>query len=262
MSEAAFQPQVAGLFYPQDADELTRLIEKQLNHSTTDQAIPRAIIAPHAGMIYSGEMAGSAYACLTKPNQIKRVIIFSPAHRLPFSGIATHDAPAFNTPLGSVPVDKSGVAKALEVADVSLLDIAFINEHALEVHLPFLQCALNDFTLVPLVVGECHSGAVFNVLESIRPDETDLVIVSSDLSHYQPYSIAQEQDLQTRDLILAMNSDIITGDDACGHIAINGLIDYAILHRWQSDCIGINNSGDTAGDKDKVVGYGAFHFHK
>lgn len=261
MSASIIEPQVAGLFYPQDPTELANNIA-QLLSEPAGQTTPRAIIAPHAGLMYSGEIAGKAYACLKNNTSIKRVILFAPAHRFPFSGIATIDAPAFKTPLGKMMIDKLGVANALEIEDVSLLDLAFLNEHALEVQLPFLQSTLKNFTLVPLIVGECHSGAVFNILESIRPDENDLVVVSSDLSHYQPYPIAKEQDEQSCTLIEHLNSDILTGDDACGFVAINGLIDYAVLHSWHAKCIAYQTSGDSAGDKDKVVGYGAFHFGK
>lgn len=252
------QAQVAGLFYPADAAELSELISSLLAQSDNEQAVPKAIIAPHAGLIYSGEIAASAYACLQQANY-KKVILLAPAHILPFVGIATLNADSYATPLGQVAIDRDKVDKASELEFVQALDLAAVDEHALEVQLPFLQTVLGDFELTPFIIGNTSARSVEELLGHIVDDDT-LVVISSDLSHFQAYSVAKEIDQQTADAIVTGDADNLSCDDACGFIGIRGLMNYATRHHWQGHCLDLRNSGDTAGDKESVVGYGAFHF--
>jgi len=254
-------PAVAGLFYPADPDELRGLLGAMLGQAHPDSARrPHALIAPHAGYQYSGPIAANAYATLTPwAADIHRVMVLAPSHHVPFRGIAASSADAFATPLGDIPVDRSGVEQLLDDPAVQLLDAAFAQEHALEVQLPFLQTVLGDFSLVPLIVGEADAADVGRVIEALwRPDT--LVVVSSDLSHYQDYHSCQQRDRATSNAIEHMDSAQIGPYDACGAYPIRGLLRTAQQHGWQVHTLDLRNSGDTAGDKSRVVGYGAYEF--
>ena len=255
-------PAVAGFFYPGSERELRAAVTDFMRevHPEADQR-PHALIAPHAGYQYSGPIAASAYATLAPwADQIRRVVVLAPSHRVPFRGIATSGADAFRTPLGDIPVDRTAVEAIEGLPGVHRLDAAFAEEHALEVQLPFLQAVLPDFTLVPLVVGDAEGDQVSAVIEALWADDT-LVVVSSDLSHYHDYRSCQQRDRATTAHIEQMQADEIGPHDACGAYPIRGLLKTAQRHGWRVRTLDLRNSGDTSGDKSRVVGYGAYEFY-
>ena len=256
------RPVVAGLFYPGTADELSATLDDLMQ--TADAASeerPYALIAPHAGYQYSGPVAASAYATLAPwADEISRVVVLAPSHRLGFRGIATSSADLFQTPLGDIPVDRVAVRQLRGLPGVLELDEAFAQEHALEVQLPFLQTMLGPFELVPLVVGEADSEDVSQVIDTLWSPET-LIVVSSDLSHFLEYSTCQRRDRSTTAMIENMEADKIGPYDACGAYPVRGLLKSARRHGWRVRTLDLRNSGDTAGDKSRVVGYGAYEFY-
>jgi MEMO1 family protein len=256
------KPAVAGQFYPQDAQELTRQIKQLFAASRLCQTRPvKAIIVPHAGYIYSGEVAASAYQTLIpQMHKIKRVILIGPAHRVGFHGLATTSDSYYSTPLGDVAIDKAAINMIESLPQVVNLDRAHTHEHSLEVQLPFLQNLLDEFTLVPLVVGDCNSQQVAEVLELLWGGEETLIVISSDLSHYHSYDDALQQDQKTSESIINLQPENIKFDDACGRIPIKGMLMAAQQHQLKAQQIDLKNSGDTAGGKDRVVGYGAYVF--
>jgi AmmeMemoRadiSam system protein B len=254
-------PAVAGMFYPDDANELRSMLAQYLNTTCDVATPPRAIIAPHAGYIYSGPVAGAAYACLGQLHDtIHRVVLLGPSHRVAFSGIAASSASFFATPLGNIAVDQQAIAAILPLPGVLTLDKAHLYEHSLEVHLPFLQYCLDDFKLVPLVVGDTQPEQVAAVLETLWHDDDTLIVVSSDLSHYHDYATAQQMDARTSNAIVNMRADKIHFEDACGRNPVNGLLLFAGKHQLLASILDVRNSGDTAGPRDQVVGYGAYAF--
>jgi len=255
-------PAVAGFFYPGSERELRAAVQGFMRdaHSPED-ARPHALIAPHAGYQYSGPIAASAYASLAPwADDIRRVVVLAPSHRVPFRGIATSSADAFRTPLGDIPVDRAAVDSLDGLPGVLRLDAAFAEEHALEVQLPFLQNVLPDFSLVPLIVGDADSDDVSGVIEALWSDDT-LIVVSSDLSHYHDYRSCQQRDRSTTARIEQMQADEIGPYDACGAFPIRGLLKTAQRHGWHVRTLDLRNSGDTSGDKSRVVGYGAYEFY-
>jgi len=255
------QPNVAGMFYPDDPQELREMIKKFLHQAQAKKnlPLPKAIIAPHAGYIYSGPIAASAYACLAKTSPIKQVVILAPAHRAYFTGIATLPTDFYATPLGKVAIDQAALKNIATLPGVIVSSAAFAEEHAMEVQLPFLQMLLDNFKLIPLLVGAVTPTQVAIVLEKFWDDEKTLIVVSSDLSHYLDYHAAQLLDNQTKDAILKLDYTKITEDAACGRIAIAGLLMAAAAKNMRATLVDLRNSGDTAGSRDAVVGYGAFH---
>jgi AmmeMemoRadiSam system protein B len=224
-------------------------------------ARPKALIAPHAGYIYSGPVAASAYVRIAAlRGSIQRVILLGPAHRHPFRGLAACSAGWFQTPLGRVRVDREGVRAALDLDQVLLLDKAHQGEHSLEVHLPFLQVVLGEFSLVPLVVGESSSEDVAEVLRLLWGGAETLIVVSSDLSHYLPYAQANQVDALTALAIQDLRPEGIRHDQACGRTPMGGLLLRAREERLSVECVDLRNSGDTAGPRNQVVGYGSFIF--
>jgi AmmeMemoRadiSam system protein B len=254
-------PAVAGLFYPADPDELRDTLRNLFTHADAASAErPHALIAPHAGYQYSGPIAANAYATLVPwADDIHRVVVLAPSHRVPFRGIAASSADAFRTPLGDIPVDRSAVDRLLDDPAVQALDLAFADEHALEVQLPFLQSVLSDFTLVPLIVGEADSADVTRVIEAVWQPDT-LIVVSSDLSHYLDYRSCQQRDRTTTHTIEQRDAEHLDPYDACGAYPIRGLLRAAEHHGWRVRTLDLRNSGDTSGDKSRVVGYGAYEF--
>jgi AmmeMemoRadiSam system protein B len=252
----------AGRFYPADAGQLRDSVETCLKHAHRARgAPPKAIIAPHAGYIYSGPVAGSAYQRWQGAGgRIRRVILLGPAHYLDFEGVASCSAAGFATPLGVVPVDPAGTAAVCAMSQVRVLDSAHDPEHSLEVHLPFLQVILGEFTLVPLLVGSARDEEVEAVLECVWGGEETGVVISSDLSHYHDYLTALEVDAATASAIERFDVSLLDGDHACGSRAIRGLIGVARRHGLGAATVDLRNSGDTAGPRDRVVGYGAFVF--
>lgn len=256
-------PAVAGLFYPADAKELHTQVWQFLSQvKPADDLPPKAIIVPHAGYIYSGPIAASAYARLkTARDVIRRVVLLGPSHRVGFRGIAVSGMTAFATPLGQVPVDRTAVEHVRKLPNVGVLEQAHAQEHSLEVHLPFLQEVLSEFKLAPLVVGDARPQEVGAVLEALWGGPETLIVISSDLSHYQGYQAAQRLDSATSQAIEALRFEDIGYEQACGRNPVNGLLWVARRKALHGETIDLRNSGDTAGPRDQVVGYGAYVFH-
>jgi len=255
------QPAVAGLFYPAAPEELHAMIQGFLAQAAGDGTPPKAIIAPHAGYIYSGPVAASVYARL-RPlrGRIQRVVLLGPSHRVGFEGLALSSADFFRTPLGDIPLDASARQQLATLPQVRVMDEAHLMEHSLEVHLPFLQEVLGEFSLVPLVVGEASAEEVDAVLERLWGGPETLVVVSSDLSHYHSYDQAREMDRDTSQAIETLRYRDLGYDDACGRNPVRGLLLAAGRHGLGGHTVDLRNSGDTAGPRDRVVGYGAYLF--
>ena len=178
---------------------------------------PRRVIAPHAGYVYSGPVAGHAFAALgAGASAIRRAVVVGPAHFVPVRGIAVPSAAAFRTPLGEVPLDQDAIDALRDLPQVKLADVPHEPEHALEVELPFLQAVLGDFALVPLLVGEATAGEVAEVLERLWGGPETLIVISSDLSHYEPYDRAKEHDAATAAAIERLDAASLGPRDACG----------------------------------------------
>jgi len=257
---------VAGQFYPNNVNdlssEITTLLTQALSDSKreiTTPLQPKALIVPHAGYMYSGSTAADAFLHLRPfKDKIKRVVLLGPSHRVGFTGIASSSAAFFQTPLGDIPLDQDANKHILSLHQVHELDQAHEFEHSLEVQLPFLQTLLTDFKLIPLVVGDADSQTVSQVLEELWGNEETLFVISSDLSHYLDYSSAQQQDESTCHAIESFSPESIKYEDACGRNPIKGLLVSAKKNKLAIKTISLRNSGDTAGDKQRVVGYGAW----
>ncbi|QKK11750.1 MAG: AmmeMemoRadiSam system protein B [Pseudomonadota bacterium] len=253
-------PAVAGMFYPNDPAELHAMVAGYLQDAKPGPA-PKALIAPHAGYIYSGPIAATAYKRLAAARDtIRRVVLMGPSHRVPFRGIAASSADTYRTPLGDIPVDHAALAAIGMLPQVIELDEAHALEHSLEVHLPFLQEVLGEFTLVPLVVSDASADEVAEVLELLWGGPETLIVISSDLSHYHNYDIAQQMDTATSLAIERLEPQKISYEGACGRIPVSGLLSLAQRHGLQAETIDLRNSGDTAGPRNQVVGYGAYVF--
>ena len=257
-------PAVAGTFYPGTRGELDAAVRGYLadaSAASEGAEVPKALIAPHAGYVYSGAVAASAYARITRARDvIRRVVLLGPAHRVPVSGLAAPEAEAFATPLGEVRLDREALDAILELPQVAAFDAAHALEHSLEVHLPFLQIALGDFALVPLVVGDAKPEEIAEVLDRLWGGEETLVVVSSDLSHFYGYTTAHRMDEATSRAIEALEPGRIGTEQACGRIPVQGLLVAARHHGLRARAIDVRNSGDTAGPRDSVVGYGSYVF--
>ena len=253
MSNTLRPPAVAGLFYPENPAELRAWVRAALAEAPAHPPA-RYLIAPHAGWIYSGEVAAAAYRCI--PPGIRRVLLMGPVHRVWTPGLALPTVDAFLTPLGPIPLDRAAIDVLAELPGVALDDLPHRDEHCIEVHLPFLQAVIGDFTLIPAVVGGASPAMVANVIEACDDGRT-LILVSSDLSHYHDYDTAKRLDAQTARHILSLD-DHLVGEQACGAAAINGLLYYAKRHGLGAELLDLRNSGDTAGTRDRVVGYGSF----
>lgn len=261
MDEKIRHPAVAGSFYPADPNELKTMLEGFIKSvpETDETDVPRAIIAPHAGYIYSGPVAATAYArIIPAHNKFTRVVLLGPSHRVPFRGLAASSASHFSTPLGTIPLDTPGINEVLQLPQVQVNDQAHLQEHSLEVHLPFLQMVLDNFSLIPLVVGDADPEQVSQVLEKFINDEHTLVVISSDLSHYHDYHTAQQMDRATSQAIEQLDINAIGYEDACGRGPMSGLLKLAQQHHFKVETVDLRNSGDTAGPRDQVVGYGAY----
>ena len=252
------QPAVAGSFYPGAARELGDTVASLLAAEPGYEGpAPKALIVPHAGYVYSGPTAAAGYARL-RPfrDRYRCVVLLGPCHRVAVRGLAATGAHAFRTPLGDVAVDTVAVA----ALGLPLVETAHRDEHSLEVHLPFLQAVLASFRLVPLVVGDASDAEVADVLEQLWDGPETLVVVSSDLSHYLAYAAACKRDARTCDAIKAFAAERIGRGDACGATPVRGLLLAARRHKLQVTTVDLRNSGDTAGDRHRVVGYGAWTF--
>ena len=254
---------VAGLFYDDDPGKLQAHVDALLAKAPADERHPppRALIVPHAGYVYSGATAALAYQRLRSlGRQIRRVALFGPAHRVYLQGVAVPQVDAFCTPLGDVPLDTAAIEHIAGMDHVACSDEAHRQEHSLEVQLPFLQTVLEDFTLVPVVVGQGKPEWVAPIMEYLWEDPDTLLLVSSDLSHFHPYEEARQLDTLTCERLLARESSLV-GEEACGAQALNGLMSTRLGRSLDMELVGMCNSGDTAGDKNRVVGYGAFSLH-
>jgi AmmeMemoRadiSam system protein B len=255
-------PAVAGQFYPENPKDLRTMVNDFLAAAKiVSDKIPKAIIAPHAGYPYSGPIAGSAYACVARGrDRFRRVVLLGPSHFVAFPGLAASSASVFQSPLGPIPVDEEALARVRALPQVTTLDAAHQHEHSLEVHLPFLQIALGEFKLVPLVVGKAASDEVAAVLNELWGGRETCIVVSSDLSHYHDYQTAQQMDRETARAIELLNWQTLGSDQACGYQPIRGLLHVAKTRGLRCRTVDLRNSGDTAGGRERVVGYGAFVF--
>ena len=251
---------VAGRFYPGDAATLRTTVDDELARARVwSGPVPEALIVPHAGYVYSGPVAATGYATLaTARDTIRRVVLLGPAHYVGFDGIGVSSADAFATPLGDVPVDTELRARVLALPGVHVQDAAHGPEHSLEVHLPFLQRALTDFALLPLVVGRAPGDIVAAVIEAVWDGPETLVVVSTDLSHYLDHDTAARRDRATAANVINGDFDAIAPDDACGAYPLRGLLGTARTRGLAVELLDLRNSGDTAGPRDRVVGYAAF----
>lgn len=249
---------VDGMFYSKRPEQLKKEVNQYINTaSAQSEHAVKAIIAPHAGYMYSGAIAGTAYKALQNCiGDFQRVILLGPAHREAFEGVAHADAKQFETPLGCMDSDISTL-KSLETQGLVFgYPLAHRDEHCLEVQLPFLQVLSDELTIIPLLVGEASAQEVCNLLQSIW-QPSDLIVVSSDLSHYLPYAEAVHKDGLTSEKICNFDAKL-NGAEACGCRAIGGLLHFAKQKDWRIECLDLRNSGDTSGDKSRVVGYGAY----
>ncbi|WP_296495409.1 AmmeMemoRadiSam system protein B [Rhodoferax sp.] len=261
-------PAVAGAFYPGRSQTLSHDVLAMLaaakpdaaGSATSTTAPPKALIVPHAGYIYSGATAAQAYAQLAGVRQtIRRVVLLGPVHRVPVHGLALPGAEFFATPLGEIEIDQGAVAAIRALPQVVVSPAAHAQEHSLEVQLPFLQLALDDFKLLPLAVGDATPAEVAQVLDVLWGGNETLIVISSDLSHFLPYATAQSIDSQTVQSMLQLQP-VLDHQQACGATPVNGLLLAARRHHLQPQLLGLCNSGDTAGDKGRVVGYAALAF--
>lgn len=246
------------MFYPAESAALKRMVAELLAAAPTPGNDAKAIIAPHAGYQYSGLTAAHAYRQFeARRGLIQRVVILGPAHRVHLKGMALPSVDAFRTPLGDVPVDMHGVEQAQDVPGMQVSDEAHAAEHSIEVHLPFLQTVLGEFQLVPIVVGVCTALHVEAALDVLWGGDETAIVVSSDLSHFHSYTEARAIDAKTTARIEARETSL-HGEDACGAYALNGLMRAATARGLGVRTLDVRNSGDTAGDKFRVVGYGAY----
>ncbi len=253
------RPAVAGVFYPESAADLRRKVNRYLRDAYCAGPYPKALIVPHAGYAYSGIVAATGY-CLLEPIRkfVRRVVLLGPSHRVSLHGLAASGAAEFETPLGSLAVDDRSMATALKLPQVRIMESAHIQEHCLEVQLPFLQMTLDRFCIVPLVVGNATPEEVREVLEVLWDDTDTLIVVSSDLSHNHSYSAARSLDSETAHLIERCQWRQLDSERACGYVGIGGLLQLAKAYGLRVLTADLQNSGDTTGLMDQVVGYGSF----
>ena len=250
---------VSGRFYPSNPNELASDISSYLTQNSNFHQLPKAIIAPHAGYIYSGPTAGFAYKLLKEnKDKIKKVCVLSPSHYYRFSGVALGDFDYYETPLGKIPIAKKFNENIVKLFPfLEILPEAFEKEHALEVHLPFLQEVLGSFELLPLIVGPSEPedlAKIFSYLEN----EGFFFVISSDLSHFHPYNEACAIDEKTCQMVEEKNYHYLSGDRMCGVYPVRGLLKWAEDENFKIKRLDLSNSGDTAGDHSSVVGYGSF----
>jgi AmmeMemoRadiSam system protein B len=247
------------MFYPGSLSELRSTVEELLRDVPQDRGpVPKAVIAPHAGYAYSGRTAAVAFQALAGL-RLERVVVLGPAHRVPVHGLALPGADAFATPLGDVPVDGEAAAALSDLPQVTIFPEAHAPEHSLEVELPFLQVLFPGVPVLPIVVGEADGEEVAEVLDRVWGGPETAIVISSDLSHYLPYDVARRVDRETADEILALEGPLHSRQ-ACGAGPINGLMVAARRRGMMPRLLDLRNSGDTAGDRSRVVGYGAFAF--
>jgi AmmeMemoRadiSam system protein B/AmmeMemoRadiSam system protein A len=256
---------VAGMFYPGDARALATELDELLGSVEQSEPrldFPKALIVPHAGYIYSGPIAARAYEELGNARGIvRRVVMLGPVHRVPVRGLAIPTDDAFATPLGSVPIDRQALDSVRDMPQIVASDLAHLQEHALEVQLPFLQRQLGEFSLAPFAVGSASVPEVAAVIERLWGGPETLIVISTDLSHYHAYAEAREIDRSTVTRIAGFAADL-DHEEACGATPLNGFLSAARKRGLGIKLLGACNSGDTAGGKGKVVGYSAFALHE
>jgi MEMO1 family protein len=260
MHDTIRQPAVAGSFYPASPATLDATVERLLADAKVDATVPlpKAIVVPHAGYVYSGSVAARAFALLAPhAATVRRVVLVGPAHRVHLEGLASPGASTLRTPLGDVAVDTA----ALDATNVAVDAEAHRREHSLEVELPFLQKVAPRAKVVPLVVGHAHADDVGRLLDALWGGSETVIVVSSDLSHYLPYDVGRELDAQTAARIVTL-AQPLRGDEACGAAGVNGLLWVARRRGLRGELVDLRSSGDTAGPRDEVVGYGAFAFYE
>ena len=247
------------MFYPADPGELHRMVERFLSGVKPHEGpSPKAVISPHAGYIYSGPIAASAYACI-QAQGVRRVVLLGPSPHAPVRGLAASSADAWRTPLGEIPVEYTGLD---HLQQVETIDAAHAREHSLEVQLPFLQVVLGHFTLAPFAVGDASAEQVAEVLETLWGGPETLIVISSDLSHYESYRAGRAKDTAASRAIVGLNPRGLDFDNACGLVPIAGLLHLAKKKGMRAELMDLRSSGDTAGPKDQVVGYGAYAFYE
>ena len=261
VSNQTRQPAVAGMFYPNNPGILKKTVLDFLAAVPASSLKPRALIVPHAGYVYSGQVAACAYQAVENiKDQIKTVVLIGPGHRYPIDGIASCSYQSFGTPLGKVTVNADLMEIANSLPFVTPVNEAHLQEHCLEVQLPFLQLIFDDIQIVPLLAGKVNYHQIDIMFDKLSSDQSVLIIVSSDLSHYLSYQEAIEVDSATSQAIEALNEDLVYDSAACGSVAVKGLLSFAKRHKLKVDTLCLANSGDTAGSKNEVVGYGAYAF--
>jgi len=258
----ARRPAVAGSFYPAQARRLRQQVMELLADADTALKItPKALIVPHAGYVYSGRTAAAGFATLSGSTQtFARIVLVGPAHYVAIRGVALPTPDAFETPLGRVPVDQATLNEITGLPFVSRNDAAHAPEHALEVELPFLQIVLPSFSLLPLVVGDASAHEVAQVLARLWSGPETLLVISSDLSHYHSYETARRLDAATAAAIENGDWASLGPEQACGYLPIAGLLIEANRRNLKARRLSLCNSGDTAGPRDQVVGYGTWMF--
>lgn len=266
VSQPTIRPAVvAGQFYPRDPTELEHMVRRDLDRAALglsdgpDHA-PKALVVPHAGFVYSGSLAATAYVRVRPRHaEIERVVLLGPAHRVPLRSMALPSADGFATPLGVVPIDHALRAAVIDHPGIVVDDQAHAAEHSLEVHLPFLQVVLDEgWTLLPLVVGQVAAPVIADVLEVVWGGPETLIVISTDLSHYHDHDTAQRLDAMTAAAVVARQWSTLEPDQACGVFALRGLLAEADRRDLPVELVGLRTSCDTAGDPRRVVGYGAF----
>src|SRR5438128_5930656 len=256
---------VAGTFYPGDSRALTTELDDLLGgveHLAPRLGFPKALIVPHAGYSYSGPIAARAYDELAAARGIvRRVVLLGPVHRVPVRGLAIPTDEAFATPLGTVPLDRAALERVRDLPQVVASDLAHLQEHALEVQLPFLQRQLGEFALAPFAVGAASVPEVAEVIERLWGGPETLIVISTDLSHYHAYAEARQIDRATVTRIAGFATDL-DHEEACGATPLNGLLAAAQKRKLAIKLLAACNSGDTAGGKGQVVGYSSFALYE
>lgn len=253
-------PAVAGRFYPLHKQQLQHAVLTHLSQASglSLGAVPRALIVPHAGFQYSGRVAAEAYACLLpQRDAVRQVVLLGPSHYRPLHGIALPSQQAFSTPLGEVPICQAWREIAMRYAQVEVDEEAHRREHSLEVQLPFLQCCLSDFHILPMLVGQVAPELICQVLSSLPVTGASLLVISTDLSHFLPYQEACLRDQRTARRILQFDQHI-QPQQACGAYALDGGLAFCRTQGWRPQLLAYCNSGDVTADKTRVVGYASF----
>jgi AmmeMemoRadiSam system protein B/AmmeMemoRadiSam system protein A len=257
------RPAHAGSFYPADPGQLRQMVEQCLHSAPETSIRPKALIAPHAGFVYSGSIAGSAYRSLSRlKGSIRRVVLLGPPHRIPVREFCIPRARAFASPLGNVALDAKVLTDLARLPGVEVDDAPHREEHCLETQIPFLQATLGDFSLVPVLVGGASAERVDSLLKALWGGEETLIVISSDLSHYHEYEQARRLDEGARRSIETLRGDLLGEEQACGRHAIRGLLARAAALDLRATTLDLRNSGDTGGRdrRDRVVGYGSWAF--